>query len=125
MNFVRAVVLLPAALPMLLWCSACSSGPQDGFPRHEITRDFAGRYPEFGEGLEGRLVNGQRIYTVMVMLTLSKEGKVTHAEVLRSDAPERMQRDTVKALKSVRYPPPAKPGTAIQTVRYNLKVKPG
>lgn len=79
-----------------------------------------------GEGLKGRMVDGKKVYTVMVKFLVSKEGKVVHAEVDRSDAPQRLQWGAVKAIRRLQFGPSSTRRAFRQTIIFHdLVVKDG
>lgn len=93
---------------------------------YQLTHSPRQMQRQFGEGLNGRIVDGKKIYTVEVIMRVSEEGKVVHAEVNRSDAPERLQWATVRAVRKFRYPASRRPAVFIQSFIYHdLDVKPG
>lgn len=63
----------------------------------------------FGEGLEGRMEDGVKVHKVVVAFFVTKEGKVGHAEVSRSDAPKRLQWAAVKAVRRFQFNPSPTP----------------
>lgn len=118
------------AIPLLLagafLSSSCSTATKraDEWDRYVIKP--AEEKPVFGKGLEGRMVDGKKVYTVQVEFFVSKEGKVVHAFVHRSDSPEKLQWAAVKTIKRLHFGPQKRPFRTRQTIIFNgLKVEPG
>jgi len=118
---------LIAAIAVLLTTGCTSTTAQkDDFEGLKVTPGDGEKSPEFGEGLNGRLVDGKRVYTVMMMLSVSKEGRVTDVEMIRADAPQRLQWAAMQAMRKNRYGPQPKAWEAVQVIYFNgFKVKPG
>ncbi|MCW1885299.1 energy transducer TonB [Luteolibacter flavescens] len=125
----RSLPLLASAAAILATTGCASTksrAERDAFDRLELTMEKSKSPPEFGEGLEGRLVDGKRVYTVMMMLSLTKEGKVTDVEMVRTDAPQRLQWAAMQAMRKTQFPPMKQPGTYVQIIKFNgLKVDRG
>ena len=107
-------------LPLLLLGSGCSV-PQTGmkeadWKRMKVTTAPPRQKIEYGKGLNGRIENGVKIYTVTVGLVISKEGKVSHAEVVRSDAPKRLQWAAVRSQRLRSFKSAPKTWVARQTI---------
>jgi TonB family protein len=101
-------------LPLLclsVLATSCSApvAKKDDADRMQITTAPARKKLVFGKGLEGRMEDGVRVYKVVVALFVTKEGKVGHAEVSRSDAPQRLQWAAVKAVRRFRFNPSPRP----------------
>jgi hypothetical protein len=122
-------ILLPlTAAAVTLFTTACTTAPakKDDFERLNVSLATTNQPPEFGKGLNGRLVNGKRTYTVMMMLSVSKEGRVTDVEMIRADAPQRLQWAAMQAMRRMQYPRLPEPREMIQVIRFEgLKVDPG
>lgn len=118
--------LLVAAAVLSSSCSTTSKR-KDDWDRYRIKfeKDTSSKPPVLGKGLEGRMVGGERIYTVQVEYLVSKEGKVVHAVVHRSDAPEKLQWATVKGVKRFQFGPQKRPFKTRQTFIFKgLEVTP-
>ena len=121
-------MLVRAALLALCLLPGCSTTPAgDEWDRYQLKMgDKTTKTPELGKGLEGRMVEGRKVYTVQLNFEISTEGKVTHAEVHRSDAPERLQWAAIRTIKRLRFGPQKQPMRIRQTLTFNdLKVEPG
>ena len=123
----KILVPLAAAIAVLLTTGCTNTTAQkDGFEGLTVTQGDGKRSPEFGEGLNGRLVDGKRVYTVMMMLSVSKEGRVTDVEMIRADAPQRLQWAAMQAMRRNQYGPQPQAWQATQVIYFNgLKVQPG
>lgn len=127
MNSLRVAPLLLAAA-FLSSCASerTSADPVDRFRVVHGSPNSPHKPLKFGKGLEGRMENGTKVYTVLVTMDIAEGGKVTHAHVSRSDAPERLQWATVRALKKTRQDPSLKPGRYMKPVIYRgFEAKPG
>lgn len=120
------------AIPLLLagafLSSSCSPATKkDEWDRYVLKPvEDRTKPPVFGEGLEGRMVDGKKVYTVQVEFFVSKEGQVAHAHVHRSDSPEKLQWAAVKAIKRLQFGPQQQPFRTRQTIIFNsLVVEPG
>lgn len=117
-----------AATAAILLTTGCTTQPahNESFDGLKVTHGDGKKSPEFGEGLNGRLVDGKRVYTVMMVLSVSKEGRVTDVEMIRTDAPQRLQWAAMQAMRKNRYGPQPKAWEGVQVIYFNgFKVKPG
>ena len=124
---VTKILPLVAAAGLLL-ATGCTNTPtqNNSFDGLKVTEGDGKKSPEFGEGLNGRLVDGKRVYTVMMMLSVSKEGRVTDVEMIRTDAPQRLQWAAMQAMRKNRYGPQPQAWEGVQVIYFNgFKVLPG
>jgi hypothetical protein len=115
------------ALLFLALLASCSTRAPEGAAElsPQITWGSKPLKPVYGKGLNGRMVDGVKVYTVTVALYATKEGKVEHAEVVRSDAPLKLQWVSVRAVRTFKLPPMKRSRILYQTFYYKgYEVKP-
>lgn len=115
-----------ALLSLTLLASCSTQAPKAAAELSpKITWGSKPQKPIYGKGLNGRMVDGVKVYTVTVALYATKEGKVEHAEVVRSDAPLKLQWVSVRAVRTFKIPPMKRPRILYQTFYYKgYEVKP-
>jgi TonB family protein len=119
--------ILPLSiLPVLLASCGIPAEKKDDWDKMRVIATPPGKGKlVFGKGLEGRMENGEKVYTVVVAVFVTKDGKVGHAEVSRSDAPMRLQWAAVKAVRRFRFKPSPTPRIGHQMFVFKgLKVEP-
>lgn len=119
----------PLLLAGAFLASSCATAPKKNDPWNSYNVTFRPgdntKY-EFGKGLEGRMVDGKKVYTIQVDCIISPEGRVAYAHVHRADAPERLQWGVVRGVKQMQFPARKKAALLRHTfILKSLDVKPG
>jgi TonB family protein len=107
-HFMPRILLLLCLSILATGCTA-PAAKKDDWDRMKVTTTPVRKNLVFGEGLDGRIENEVKVYKVVVALFVTKQGKVEHAEVARSDAPKRLQWAAVKAVRRFHFNPSPTP----------------